>query len=358
MTNNQYNKKSTCYTQVTDGLTKRQNLQAVSEAIYRLMNYRRFLASARGCSREATNPRLHEHLARRAFMAEADTRTVLKIGIDTLNILRDFGELDLYITYIRDKHTETMFSSAQIEMAFSEVRKIAGKLDSGIDTSFLVGICEEVLKMQDQHRFDFSASGDNIVLQFDDQQIKSRKLLIKPGLVPWQTPTISSSRFFNGNQAGITATLSPVVVEPDCHHEAQKIVDAAVKSSFDVYGSMLGQFAMARELMYHHARKVDEMGIGYFNGNSPLVAGIILTIIAAIAIVVAVYYSHGEANIVCGTDQDGRVSCEDVNTSSSQLQTSYAATLVGVAFALSGITCAAMQGNCTLQNCPVLPIQG
>jgi len=218
-------------------------------------------------------------------------------------------------------------------------------------------ISAEAKNLFSKHTVEFNKVGEKLRMKFNAIDNESRSMIIDPIPVPGHLARVSSADFFNIKGSKIAASLSPLPLPADCHHATQMYANFHKEKAFDVYGSLLGNFALAREMIYNHARKVDEMGIGYFTGNLSVLIALIVVVIVVIVIVVIYYTTGNNVSLVCSTDQAGQTTCKDVDVSQSNLTSSYSATLIGMAISLAGITCAALDNGCTLQNCPVIGIQ-
>src|SRR5207249_3265719 len=86
---------------------------------------------------------------------------------------------------------------------------------------------------------------------------------------------ISPAQFFSATSRMVMSP-TPLATFKNCHHESQMSAVAGL-DPVDIYGSFCGGAAFLKEMMYRHAREIDEVGISNFQGHGPFViVGIIL----------------------------------------------------------------------------------
>lgn len=273
--------KPDCYRLVADLDTLRGRLERAAAAYTYIKGYQRFHDEVRRSMRD--DPRcaetLRPHLAERAFTAEAHTRLLCDDTLATLNELRDTGQLEKALGQAAVRFGRVHESPGE---ALKAVQEGLGEAWPELDTSFL-GEAEQIFERQKlkvrpakgknpagsitvgERKYDFTVSATP-----------------KPGL----PGRVSREEFFGGTARGPVTSGMQVLVPNDCHHR-HTISAAEHDVPIDAYTTFVTSLAVARESMYHHARKMDEVGPSALEGKDPVTAVIVAIIVIGAALVIA-----------------------------------------------------------------------
>jgi hypothetical protein len=222
-------------------------------------------------------PELLRQVAERAVDGERDLRILLKEGIDAVNEVADSGRLESVIEKANDFFTK--HSLADLENGLRAAQKGLAKRYPAADLSFLDSAFDLLKKNVES----LQVEKGNITVTYKAGDKKTERVVIEAKPRPGQVGRFSARDFFG---RPITASV-PVYVPADCHHRTQTATDNDLGKILDVYGSLLGGFAAAKESAYRHVRKVNEIGITRRRGNDPITAIIVIVAAVAAALVIA-----------------------------------------------------------------------
>jgi len=258
-------------------------LHAVVACVNVLRDYQDFLArvdseiesDGRCCA-----PR--EALADRAYEAETAMRVLTRHGLDAMNELRDTGRLGRDANAWLKSHDD--HKELDLAEALKACQEDARQVSDGIDLSFLEAgpavLAERGLAAV-VRRGRIELSGRSV-----DGGLRKVTIQFEPS--HGSIARISTSHFFASDRgAARWATAIPVYSPETCHH--RELVLGKAKAPFvDAYAGVLSGMAAANQIMYRHARNIEEFGRGGLRGQDPVTAivGAIICVIGIVLIVV------------------------------------------------------------------------
>jgi hypothetical protein len=217
----------------------------------------------------------------RAYAFERHTRILLKESLDTLNELRDSGQLQSIFSNAKD-----LLKGFDPAGVIEEGRVKLRRLDESLDLDFLDEATELVRKLKIKVK---PREGGLIELRTTGPTGDiERKLLVDGSLRPGSIGRVSTREFFGNFGTSLIVDREPRFPPPDCHHRAQRF--GLEVDRIDVYGGVLAGMARLKELAYRHARKVEELGHGDLQGAelaTAVIAGIIVIGLVLIGVGVA-----------------------------------------------------------------------
>jgi hypothetical protein len=243
---------------------------------------------AAGEKNPAERAGLSASLADRAFAAEAALRSLAGDHLDTLNELRDSGAMQLMVEKATPALAEKDFEWSR---RLAEAGRRAEK-EFGIDAALL----ERAVEQLDRYGFDIAAGTDREVdASISSLKGKRERFSVRGAQRPGDPGRVSREQLL-GPQ-GIVASV-PLLVPDDCHHRS-KLLPHEHATAIDLYSTNVAGLAYAREAMYRHARRIDEVGPSAFRGNDPFTA-----VVVGIIVVGVIIAGIGVA-MVAGGDADG-----------------------------------------------------
>lgn len=334
-----------------------RRLQTFGESASHFLSYRKLWHAVARMPKKEKCQRLGRVLADRAYEAEKNARILISIGIDSLNQLADTGVL---YQGIREASRDVASNRDRVQGALKKLRRVLKASVETLDTGFIVEV-EKLL----QHR--------RVVIQHHDESLEvsvltrdgeSRQFAIvsKPPN-SGRLGRVNGQEFFNGSKNGSITSQAPIIGLDDCHHKDQRVRNR-LSRHLDPYNSLIGNLALAKEMMYNHARRVDELGITAFQGNTgdDQCNALIVALVCVVALVIAAAVGILGRNVSVGGGATIQVGSGQPTPSGlpgglqQPLTVSDAEVLILAATLLSGITCAD-NAACGFQFSNLLSIQ-
>jgi hypothetical protein len=230
---------------------------------------------------ECSNLRIQ--LAEKGVQAERELRILLNRGLDTLNELMDSSKM----TSVLERAVEFFQTNGSKEFAsgLAEAKKALAEHYSDIDFGFI----DEAINQLEAFDIDIKSSGGRLHVGIKAGDDDRHAIFLEPQSSPGERGRVSTREFFRPSSNGsVLTSFLPGLVADDCHHKNQLpgVIEGG-PSPFDIYGGLVGSFAMAKEGMYRHVRNMQEIGIGRHRGGNPIVAIVIILAVVAAALIVA-----------------------------------------------------------------------
>jgi len=231
---------------------------------------------------------LQRLLADRAYDAETNMRRLVKYGLDTLNELRDTGQLPTLLNEFQD-----LGSAGLLERKLSQAKDLVTKAYPGVPTSYL----DEAFKFVKQQEVRIHTKDENIVFSMKAPDGSNPHVAISPGGMPGAPARVDVADFFGARPDAIIGSGSSVFAPNNCHHRHLIEIGATRVPLVDLYGGTLAGFSTANQMMYQHARKVDEVGHGVLHGRCPvtIIAAVIVAVGVVLVVVGAVAAAEGQS---------------------------------------------------------------
>jgi hypothetical protein len=341
-----------CFTIVDDARANRERIHTLAYAVGHLRDYRVALRQAEllGAEHTINCPAMARRFAEQSEHAELVSRVLAKTALESLNDLRDFGHLERALRAVGSRWNEGRTDSI-VANALDEALLFMGKFYTDIDTSFLRDAKVEVAKHLSDRRVKIASSKASLDIRF--AKIKGGEGHVT---IPFRPSGATLGRigvrqFFSPDSP---LALGVIAFDPlsDCHHLSRSIVVEKVRD-FDVYRGTVGSLALLRESMYHHVRRVEELGVSHVQGGAFI--GVILAIVALV--IGLVLGLTGKASVqICSKLPDGTTVCAPVQSQQHPLTTDWTDVLIGAAAALVGIVSDDIGGYGSGQLIPTVPI--
>lgn len=224
-------------------------------------------------------PNVDARMTERAYRAEGQYRILAKTALDALNDLRDASILPHLLGTAalptRRADTEALVQAIRTAQAFLTERYP--------DVDFLY--LEEMATIVKASKLEIVADERVATAHFWDERMgQQRSLRIRPQPASGDPGRVSSDDFFKESSAAIFGRLPGLFDAGDCHVATAR-GGPSLAQEVPLYAALTNALAAGRELMYHHAREVEELGPAFVRGSAPVAIGaIILFVMAAIAI--------------------------------------------------------------------------
>jgi hypothetical protein len=252
------------------------------KALAGLNSYAKVLQAINGLDTKTRSscPELGLAIADRAYDAEIDGRILVKHALDSLNDLRDSGELYGLLDQVREdfsKNDDQYF----MDILDREGKKAREKLGDGS-----VDIFREAVNSVKKLELKFSSKDDRIVVSRRNASGEADKVEIATTRQAGQMGRVSSGEFFGGRDGKAFISPNRIFVPIDCHHRPARVGETH-RLPLDIYAGAVGGLAMTKSLLYQHARRVSELGPRGLRGEDPVTA--ILVTIAVIGAALVIY---------------------------------------------------------------------
>lgn len=278
-----------CYGLISNHQTRLERTHIVLNCVREMKLYRGFLEEVVTARRRC--PLLSSAIPDRAYAFERHTRILLKESLDTLNELRDSGQLQSIFSNSKD-----LLKGFDPAGVIEEGRVKLRRLDETLDLNFFDEAAELARKLKIKVK---PREGGLIELRTTGPigDIE-RRLLIDGSLRPGNIGRVSTREFFGSSGMGLIIDREPRFPPPDCHHRAQLF--ASTLDRVDVYGGVLAGMARLKELAYRHARKVEELGHGDLQGADFGVGVIVGLIVVGLVLIGVGVATQTPALVVLG----------------------------------------------------------
>lgn len=220
-------------------------------------------------------PQIDARMTERAYEAERNLRILLKTSLDSINEIWDSGEARSMLRLSSKTGTDL---GRELSAGLPAAKRFLAERYPGLDISPL----DEISPLLERYKIQ-STSGrnDEFTVEFQDGNGQPQKQTFHVEPAAGDGGRVSSEAFFSPGYGPSFGRVS-LYDQGNCHSASWSSALAA-PSSQAVYGALVGSMGVAREMMYTHAREVEEYGPAYVRGAGP-VAVVVGIIIAAIAI--------------------------------------------------------------------------
>ena len=275
--------KRSCYDIVVDPDDMARRLDAAVSRYSRLDVYRTFLRLI--TEHETEQPGacrgLSKLITERAYEAEAQYRLLVKDGINTLNELRDSGELP---HALRRATNDSEGGTLDFEKIATKAKSRLAKSHPNVPARLI----DEMLSVVEERGISAKLKDDTLEVRSKD--VEGRKQRISLMVVPQAgaPARISVAQFFgeSAGDGGMLSSDAPTFVPESCHHRNAALSRPSQK--IDLYGSAIAGMSTVNQMMYRHARNVEEVGHGPLRGNDvvSLVVGIVVAVVGVVLLIV------------------------------------------------------------------------
>jgi hypothetical protein len=259
-----------------------ERLAAATATFNKLRGYRSLLRSAEQLTEEERHrcPGLDDAITDRAFDAEASTRRLIADGLQTVNELRDTGQLydALHSLAQTGDGLDTDQFAAQLE---KHAKRASG--EHGEDIGEMIKEAASIVRET------------ALTLRFSDQRI----VLNRPGLggerdeigiavdrLAGAVGRVSRERFFSPDSAHATVWPGRLYLPLDCHHRPLDVRQVTT-DVVDAYSGIVSGLASTKGAIYQHARRTKELGHRGMRGGDPVT--VVLVAIAVIGVGLIIY---------------------------------------------------------------------
>ncbi len=272
-----------CFDLVRDPDRERERLDTASTCFATVHNYRSFLQHV--TDHESKKPGscrgLRHHITDRAYDAELATRILIKRALDSLNELYDTDELhkglQRFASDIKERGT------GALEKILDEARHQIPDAFPGFD----VRVFDEASAILKDRAVKVQSRGEHVVLTTRGLDGKDQRVALGTQLVNGALGTVSAAQYFGAGGNRLSAGAAPIFVPDSCHHRHTILVAGQVVRTWDAYSGSLAGLSTTIQLMYRHARTVDEIGHGPLRGSDPVTAILVaIGVVAAVLIIV------------------------------------------------------------------------
>lgn len=272
---------TTCQELLHDPRALERRAHSALDAFARLHEYRDLLRDVDALNDDERGrcPGLSDALPDRAYDAEAAGRVLIAHGLQTLNELRDSGQL-----------YDTMRAFAA-ETERADVDELASRLEKHIDESRAsdgdgaASLLHEAAAHVRAANLTVSCSRQRIVLNRPGVAAEQEEVMIALERRPGQRGRVSVDEFFSPTDVEGRVLPGRVYAPRDCHHRPIRVRPVGV--AVDAYAGALAGLAATKASLYQHARRADELDHRSVRGNDPLTA--ILTGIAIVGVALIIY---------------------------------------------------------------------
>jgi hypothetical protein len=280
-----------CLGALDDLPSARARLSTVLAAFEELRRYRELLRTAEEPKARRACPGLPQHLADRAYDAEVAYRVLARDCLDAVNLVRDSGNLPHALAQLA-RRAEKGLGPEQLAALLQEAAGAMAKEDAlpKLDPAFV----EEAARAIGELGLGVSARGDRVTLSAKRRDGKEVRREFATVARSGTQGRVGAAELFAGPRATGLASVfgGSLVVDEDCR--SREVAAVAHELPTDLYGQLVGALATGRELMYRHARKVDEIGHGALEGEDPLtVVAVVVIIVGAVLLTAGVTIGIG-----------------------------------------------------------------
>lgn len=275
-------KSGACGGLLHDKVRVQRRLVDALGAVSGLKGYRQLLSDIQGLDSEkkASCPDLGRAVADRAFDVEAGGRVLIKHALDSINDLRDTGELYMLMENAAQELSD-LDGKDLVKRLEKEGKRARESMGDAAGDMFV----EAVNALKDQE-LGFSLKNGNLVVRRRIGEGQSDKVTIAVTRQPGQMGRVSSDAFFGGRNGRDFVTPNRTFLPADCHH-LPALVNRKYEIPVDIYEGTVSGLGMTKSLLYQHARRVSEIGPRGLRGEDPVTA--ILIAIAVIGAGLVVY---------------------------------------------------------------------
>ncbi len=230
-------------------------------------------------------PNLASQLADEAFDAERHLRVTLKVGLDSLNELMDSEGLEDAVLSLARLGGGQCDTDGLVAMLYNSKAAVIGQFPD-LDTAFL----DEAVRIVTEHRIAVQGSNNTLTVRFTGDDKRSYEITAETKSRPGQLGRISTRDFFAASPQRRVTTPIPLAFPEDCHHKPDDSFTVSTRDEriFDAYASLVAASAFGRELMYGHARQLDELGLIAFRGSDFGIAEIVIIIILLVTAIILI----------------------------------------------------------------------
>jgi hypothetical protein len=260
-----------------------RRVAVVGDALNHLDDYRSYLKAL-----EAGDDRsrgLRPQLTDRAFGAEAAFRVLLAEGLNTVNDLRDTGNLHAVLAHA----SESLAADGEkgLDATIERAKERLAKAFPNAPTKYL----DEAVSIFKRRKMTIDHDDAANVMRIRGPSPTGGEVDTRVRLEPQagDLGRVGVSDFFGGSgRVGIHPNI-PTYVPPDCHIRPGLVAGVVKAESVDAYSAIVGGLAAGRESMYRHARKVAAYGHrgGTDKAHDPVT--IIVGIIIAVGVGLVIY---------------------------------------------------------------------
>lgn len=291
------NETFSAYELLTDADTRKFRASAVLACGLRLKHYSDILQATRGeLGKKTAVSGLAVQLPDLAYNAEKYARILAKVGLDTLNDLRDSGYLESTVSSLVSKlqqegrHNSKQQGRNWITATIEELER--ARADPSIASMSGVSILfDEVERLIRDWQLHLSADGRDLIVNFVAPDRGRHRLIIHPDRRAGSQGRVSTTTFFAPpklNKLSVAAWVTPIGISTRLFESRPKPSRATEAASadheIDLYAAVVRQLAALREMVYHHARTIEEMGPSAYAGNSVLAGIAVVVGLACVAI--------------------------------------------------------------------------
>jgi hypothetical protein len=234
-------------------------------------------------------PNIQSQMTERAYEAEQGYRVLLDLGVRWMNELSDSGIFSSWLS--RSPLKDRALSSTEFKRAAAGAKNFFSERLSSEDVS----VFDEIVQCLEMHKVQMSSrASDDYAIDFHDAGGVPRQLTFHLQPRSGDAGRISPESFFSSTGALPLSQTSGIYDINDCHRSTTRR-QTAPATSVSLYGTVLGALGTGRELMYRHAREIEELGPAHLRGAGPaavvigivLIAAAILAAVAGVAIILA-----------------------------------------------------------------------
>jgi hypothetical protein len=275
--------RGACLGALDDVSSARARLSSAVAAFDELRRYRDLLRKVEELKDRRACPGLAAQIADRAYDAEVAYRVLARDGLDAVNLVRDSGNLPHALEQLA-RRAEKGLGPEQLTALLREAAEAMGKEEAlpRLDPAFV----EEAARVIADLGLGISGRGDRLTVSArrrDGKEVR-REFATTPG--PGTQGRVGAAELFAEPRSSGLASIfgRSLLVDDGCRSRTEAAIGHELPA--DLYGQLVGALATGRELMYRHARKVEEVGHGEVEGGEAItVVAIALIVIGAILVI-------------------------------------------------------------------------